>query len=275
MKTKYSTAVLQNRPVDPLEDFSMLQQPFFEQIDRETIGITDSPVVVKSIHLAAQHGRRYPKLGTRAEYPDQQLMHFEADIRRYAYGRMFKEAFDPSFFDDSDMHAPYYLHIVYDRELGTPIASARSFSCPDDMITELEGTDGGILKMNLFTHQTEKIAATAVLCPDVKSNFMVDRFSQIVEGHDYRGIPKSAIFGLLYRSFFITYQGYQYVLALARVDASSILLAKYIPLGLQIIGITNYKVGETFRKHWVLAGNIPRIRQELLGNCRLLLSIYK
>lgn len=256
-------------------DITDFKNSMFYTIDDNKIGITGTSVVVESIMLAPPKENNDKKLFSRTDHPDQRMIEMEAQVRSTAYKNTFKEKFDTSFFDDTDMHGPYCLHVVYDKETNTPLVSARTFSCNEDLIGEIGGTDGYLMAMTAINQKVKKVEAATVLFPGEKKNFMVDRMSNIVTGNNYRNVPKSLFFGLIYRSVFITYKEYNYVYALSRIEASHILLAKYIPLGLKIIGYTSYKVGRKKRKHWVLVGNIAEIRKHLELNCKMLLDIYR
>ena len=204
-----------------------------------------------------------------------QLIAFERSLREGAYKFAFKEEFDIDFFDDSDMTGTYFLHVVYDSRLNIPLMSARSYCTHRDIIAEL---GGGRKELLLYDHGTGKrklCGVESILDSRDNVSFLVDRISQ-----QFRNSPKvkrfrGLIYCLLFRSMYIAHKGARNVYSLVRIDDSELLLSRYIQLGLNIIGKTNYKVGNVDRNHWILKGDLIKIKALLPMRIQTLKEIFR
>jgi hypothetical protein len=74
---------------------------------------------------------------------------------------------------------------------------------------------------------------------------------------------------------YIAHKGARNVYSLVRIDDSELLLSRYIQLGLNIIGKTNYKVGNVDRNHWILKGDLIKIKAQLPIRIQTLKEIYR
>ena len=250
-------------------------QELFDLIDDNTISLKGTSVIAKSIQVDHVYQSNQRNYSPRDTHKDGAILDLETKIREYAYKHAIHEDFDAGFFGNSDMHEPYTIHVVFDKENMTPLISARSFTGRDDILQELRGHNDSLHIADHTKDQWLKCDPGSIVGQGSEDVFMIDRMSQMIGRHSYRGLHKMLLFGLLYRSFFKTYRNYRYVLALARIDYSDVLLSHYIPLGLKIIGYNRFMVGANPKKHWVLRGDLPRIRKNIVARSNILLNIYK
>lgn len=186
----------------------------------------------------------------------EKLISSEAFLRGVAYKNTSIKT-DKSFFDDSDMKSDYYLILIYDRKSHTPLLSARYYFDKAVINKYLKG-DHSENTFNINKFKEGKI-------------FLIDRMS----GNNYSSIYRQNwnYIHLLFYSKLLKQNYDCKFIAMARKEKYEKLLAKYLRLGLRIVGATKHNGQE----HWILLGdfkkNYSQLKMSTLFNIMLMSKI--
>jgi hypothetical protein len=193
------------------------------------------------------------------------LLVLEEQLRRLAYSRTTVDV-NESFFDDSDMSSEYRLVIIYDKNTGTPLLSARYYYDQETIFRYLKGDQTAenalsdhYLELNINDYGQGTL-------------FLADRLSGNLD-HPLFQQQRARIFLLFYLEMYKHNKTANFIL-MARKEKTERLLTKYLRLGLTVIG-TNSLRGKV---HWNLLGNMSAIHRQrklsIVTNSYLLLRIF-
>jgi hypothetical protein len=177
---------------------------------------------------------------------------------------------DKSFFDDSDMNSDYYLIIIYFEGMSLPLLTARYYF-NKDIISEV--LNQGYENIPFEEKKISAINSSAILKELVKGNvFLIDRLSANKSSKVYRLYREYIFMKLCLELVFNNRR--KILLAMARRDKHEKLLAKYLHLGLRIIGLINHKGKE----HWILQGDlhngVSNLRKATIINVLFLFKLF-
>lgn len=168
----------------------------------------------------------------------------ELHLRQFAYKNTSIKTGE-SFFDDSDMVSDYYLVVIYDKKLNTPLLSARYYYNKAIIAKCLTGENSYKVHENI-SNDLKKEAM-----------FLLDRLSGNIYSSIYRKY-RDYIFMLLYTEIFVQNIDSKFIL-MARKEKYDKLLKKYLQIGCNIIGENIHKGKE----HWILIGNVNTCKGKL------------
>lgn len=223
---------------------------FFIRIEYDAIKVEvikmSLPKINGSVYMRNPVDRRQAKFAN-----------MENHLRKKAYALAPIET-KQSFFDDRDMHAEYYLYVVYNSKDETPLLSIRLYYSGDDIKAELKGTNPSKAFMihNPNTNKMSSWAPDEIDKYEFGECFILDRMSADF-GNAYYKTNRSKIMKRLYKAVYQNNRTAKVFYALARRSVKEALLTKYLRLGLRIIGMAEY-----FGKdHWVLEGRYHCIKE--------------
>lgn len=197
-------------------------------------------------------------------------------IRRIGYGNKINETFAETFFDNSDMEDKnYFLHVVFDEGKNKGILTARSYCDKELVLKEIDPPSGGFYAIDFNTNIKTKESSERYLHSKPNANFAIDRMAEDITGKTYHNIPEYLMFALLYKSIINTHKNQQRLFALARFSETQYLLTKYLKLGLRIIGISDYKVGNSNKLHWCLTADIAELKVDTKKQVELMEFIFQ
>lgn len=169
-----------------------------------------------------------PRIASAPSERNDRLIEQEGLLRAAAYRNTTIRA-DNTFFDDSDMHVPYHLIVVFDQETQVALLSARYYDLQAPLNISVNGNPA------IFS---------------ARNTFLVDRMSANVASPVYRQFRNRA--HVLFYMELLRHNRNRTILAMARREKGDKLLNKYLGMGLEVIGTTMH-----YRKeHWVLTGSV-------------------
>ena len=190
------------------------------------------------------------------------LVSKEGFLRKLAYKNTSIKT-DGFFFDDSDMKTNYYLIIIYDKKLNTPLLTARYYFYKSLILKYLKGDDANF---NTDNSEVNPSASDNILNLNKFKEgelFLIDRLS----GNNNCSICRKNrnYVHLLFYLELLTYNKHCKFIVMARKEKFEKLLAKYLRLGLRVVG-TAMHMG---KEHWVLLGDMKKNYSQLKRNTLL------
>lgn len=177
----------------------------------------------------------------------------EAFLRKAAFKRATIKMGD-SFFDDSDMKAPYRLIVIYEKKTMTPLLTARYFFHKETILSDLKGDDPDYRMTDPDSNQPVEWSDLRLDEFEEGEVFLIDRLAGNFDAPLYNKY-RYYIYFLFYKELFVHNSKIKFYYAMARRDRLEKLLSKYIRLGLRIAGMTKHKGKE----HWILTADWKKI----------------